>query len=224
MTAPLDHMETATDTLFRYRLRYMRIEDIPRIYEIDQLSFSIPWTPKSYSFEINDNLTSHMVALETVPAGARPRGLLDFLRRAVPQAPLIVGYGGVWIVAGEAHISTIATHPDWRRKGLGEVLLHGMIGRALQLKSDYCVLEVRQTNLNAQALYTKYGFEVVGRRKGYYRDNNEDALLMHVGLVSDEYHAKFAVLSAALAARIAVDNTLPTGDPRGRTPESDEMG
>jgi ribosomal-protein-alanine N-acetyltransferase len=201
----------------------MRIEDIPRIYEIDQLSFSIPWTPKSYSFEINDNLTSHMVALETVPNSVRPRGLLDFLRRAVPQTTTIVGYGGVWIVAGEAHISTIATHPDWRRKGLGEVLLNGMIGRALQLKSDYCVLEVRQTNLNAQALYVKYGFEVVGRRKGYYRDNNEDALLMHVGLISEEYHAKFAALTTALYERIPVDNTLPTGDPRGRTPESSEM-
>jgi ribosomal-protein-alanine N-acetyltransferase len=211
-------MENHTDT--HYRLRYMRIEDVTRIYEIDQLSFSIPWTPKSYVFEINDNQTSHMIALETVQESPRPRGLLDFFRRSVTPTPAIVGYGGVWIMAGEAHVSTIATHPDWRRRGLGEVLLNAMIGRSIQLRSDYCVLEVRQTNLNAQALYQKYGFEAVGRRKGYYRDNNEDALLMHVGLLGEEYLARFAVLTAALIARIPVENTLETGDPRGRTAEN----
>jgi len=200
-----------------YRLRYMKIEDVTRIYEIDQLSFSIPWTPKSYTFEINDNQTSHMIVLETVPETSRPRGLLDILRRSASPAPMIVGYGGVWIMAGEAHISTIATHPDWRRKGLGEVLLNAMLRRSLQLKSDYCVLEVRQTNLNAQALYRKYGFEVVGRRKGYYRDNNEDALLMHVGLVGEEYPIRFAALTNALSVRISVENTLETTDPHGRT-------
>jgi [ribosomal protein S18]-alanine N-acetyltransferase len=200
------------------RLRYMRMEDVTRIYEIDQLSFSIPWTPKSYAYEINDNDTSHMIVLETIPDGqGRPRGLLDFLRRPLTPAPLIVGYGGVWIISGEAHVSTIATHPDWRRKGYGEILLNAMLRRALQLQSDYCVLEVRQSNLNAQALYRKYGFEVVGRRKGYYRDNNEDALLMHVGMIGNDYAAKFEVLSAALAARIPVENNLERDDPRGRT-------
>src|SRR5437868_797569 len=117
-------MENHTDT--HYRLRYMRIEDVTRIYEIDQLSFSIPWTPKSYAFEINDNQTSHMIALETVQESSRPRGLLDFFRRSAAPTPAIVGYGGVWIMAGEAHVSTIATHPDWRRRGLGEVLLNAM--------------------------------------------------------------------------------------------------
>ncbi len=78
----------------------------------------------------------------------------------------------------EAHISTLASHPDWRGQGVGELLLLAMIDRAAEIGGEVVTLEVRVTNNVAQALYQKYGFQVAGRRKGYYSDNGEDALIM----------------------------------------------
>ena len=94
----------------------------------------------------------------------------------------IVGYGGLWKIEGEAHISTIATHPNQRGNGYGEILLAGMFGKALRLRAEYIVLEVRVSNAIAQSLYQKYGFNRVKRKRNYYRSDNEDAWDMRVPL------------------------------------------
>lgn len=201
----------------QYMLRYMRLDDINRVFEIDQQSFALPWQPRSYHYEINDNATAHMVILETASNAPKSGGLFGFLRLNKPLPTVTVGYGGLWLIAGEAHISTIAVAPESRGKGLGEVLLNGMLGRVLALRAEYCVLEVREHNPTAQALYTKYGFTVVGRRKNYYRDNHEDALLMHVGRFDAAYRERFESLTVALQARITYEDRLQSSDPRGRT-------
>ena len=95
---------------------------------------------------------------------------------------VVVGYGGLWKIEGEAHISTIAIHPDHRRRGFGEILLAGMFGKALRLNAKYIVLEVRVSNEAAQRLYRKYGFARHGRKRNYYRSNREDAYDMRVSL------------------------------------------
>ena len=101
--------------------------------------------------------------------------------------PAIIGYAGMWLIDGEAHISTIAVHPDFRSRGLGEVLLAGILSRGMFLDAEYSVLEVRVSNHSAINLYKKYEYEIVGRRKRYYRDNNEDALIMTVNNLDQAY-------------------------------------
>ncbi|PJF30612.1 MAG: ribosomal-protein-alanine N-acetyltransferase [Candidatus Thermofonsia Clade 1 bacterium] len=179
-----------------YTLRYMRLQDIPHVMEIDQLAFSTPWSMNSYIFEINDNRSAHMIVLE---------------REGEPLC--IVGYGGMWLIEGEAHISTIATHPNWRGQGLGEVLLGGMVLRGMRLGATYCVLEVRVSNVPAINLYRKYEFQIVSVRKGYYRDNNEDAYLMHLTPLDAAYLERFKARWQALQARVTFTDLLSLGRP-----------
>ena len=199
-----------------YTLRYMLPEDIPQVVELDRLSFPIPWSSRSYVFEISDNLASHMVTLEAGVDMRRSHGVLAALRRlgGTSKISTIAGYGGFWLIDGEAHISTIATHPKLRRRGLGEVLLAGMLSRSIALNAEYSVLEVRVSNNTAINLYRKYEYEIVGRRKNYYRDNNEDAFLMHLAPIDEAYRARFAERLLALQARVLYTDCLTQQPPR----------
>lgn len=175
-------------------LRYMQLPDIKQVAAIDHSSFQPPWSPDSYAFEIKESSVSHMVVLDRQsnpppPAKARQNGWLanlgDKLRgnaNARNGRGAIVGYGGLWKIEGEAHISTIATHPRQRGNGYGEILLAGMVGKALRLNAEFIVLEVRVSNAIAQSLYQKYGFRRYGRRRNYYRSDNEDAWDMRVAM------------------------------------------
>jgi ribosomal-protein-alanine N-acetyltransferase len=187
-----------------YTLRYMRMEDVPQVLEVDKLSFPLPWSSRSYAFEINDNNSSHMITLEAAQEVAQGRGLmgaLKWLRRSSP-ARLIAGYAGFWLIDGESHISTIAVHPNFRGRGLGEVILAGSLNRAIILKAEYSVLEVRVSNESALNLYRKYEYQVVGERKNYYRDNNEDAYLMHLAPLDTAYQQRFAERLEKLRQRV----------------------
>ncbi|MDW8299067.1 MAG: ribosomal protein S18-alanine N-acetyltransferase [Anaerolineae bacterium] len=184
-----------------FTLRYMRLQDVPHVMVIDRLAFQTPWSMNSYIFEINDNRSAHMIVLEQNS-----------------ETPLIVGYSGMWLIDGEAHISTIATHPDWRGRGLGEVLLAGMVLRSMHLGATYSVLEVRVSNVPAINLYRKYEFQIVSVRKGYYRDNNEDAYLMHLTPLDAAYAERFAARWRALQARVAFTDLLSLGRPSGCEP------
>jgi ribosomal-protein-alanine N-acetyltransferase len=139
-------------------IRRMRLEDVPAVHEIDMLSFSLPWPERSFRFELTENLVS--------------RGWVTEVDGQI--AAMLV----LWLIIDEAHIATLAVHPDFRRQGIGEkILIHAL--RAAQDEGvRRAFLEVRAGNSAAQAMYKKYGFEVTGVRPGYYKDNNEDALLM----------------------------------------------
>lgn len=185
-------------------LRYMQLPDIPQVVTIDNLAFDPPWSARSYSYEVSESNYSHMVVLEQEDA-ARPvngwRRIVQNLSGAREPEKHILGYGGLWHIMDEAHISTIATHPDFRGRGLGEVLLAGMIRRALTLKADYLVLEVRVSNTTAQNLYTKYDFKTVGVKRRYYHNNGEDAYEMHLYFEAPDFRAAFEARFAALAAK-----------------------
>ena len=157
----------------------MEPADISEVAEIDRLSFPIPWGSTSYEYELTENRAAHFIVAVDGEAG-RPR--VNWLSRLLGYPPQrkVIGYAGFWLVVDEAHIGTIAVHPAWRGQGLGEQLLVVLLHDAIEHAALTATLEVRVSNHVAQSLYSKYAFEAVGRRKQYYRDNNEDALLMTV--------------------------------------------
>jgi ribosomal-protein-alanine N-acetyltransferase len=121
----------------------------------------------------------------------------------------VLGYGGFWAIVDEAHISTIAVHPDWRGRGLGAMVLAALIDTAILRGAAEVTLEVRVSNEIAQNLYRRYGFVEVGRRKKYYRDNNEDALIMTAPRVDGpSFLERFADLKAALKHRLSQGEEL----------------
>lgn len=171
-------------------VRYMRVRDIPEVMVIDRASFTPPWPERSYRFEINESQVSYMTVLERKEA--HPITGLRKLWRQLggdydPTEPMmvVVGYGGLWKIEEEAHISTIASHPDYRGHKYGEILLASMVKRAIVLGAEYVVLEVRVSNTVAQNLYKKYGFEIRGVKKGYYHHDKEDAYDMWLDLTDD---------------------------------------
>jgi ribosomal-protein-alanine N-acetyltransferase len=165
----------------------MEQEDISEVVEIDRESFDPPWTRNSYAFEIAESTYTYMTTLvrNELQELQGLKSLLFHLRgnHGIPivKKTVVVGYGGLWKIAEEAHISTIASHADYRGCGYGAVLLVGMIQRAMMLGAEYIVLEVRVSNKVAQNLYRKFGFHIVALKEKYYR-NGEDAYDMRLRL------------------------------------------
>ena len=141
-------------------IRRMTLADVPAVHEIDLLSFSLPWPERSFRFELTENQVS--------------RGWVTEVDGKV--AAMLV----LWFIVDEAHIATIAVHPDFRRQGIGEQILLYALRAARTEGAQRAFLEVRAGNVAAQAMYRKYGFTVAGVRRGYYKDNNEDAFLMNL--------------------------------------------
>jgi ribosomal-protein-alanine N-acetyltransferase len=185
----------------------MRLDDVPEVMAIERESFPLPWPERAYRYELSQNQNSHYVVLRPTSepdAGHWWHGLRPVWRRKT--CPKIIGYGGFWMIAGEAHISTIAVDPAWRRRGLGELLLWDMLNRAVPLEAFEATLEVRVSNQVAQNLYHKYGFERVGRRRRYYQDNGEDAWIMTIAnFDSPAYQSRLAQLGRDLQLRLQQD-------------------
>ncbi len=197
-------------------LRYMTVADLPQVAEIDQLSFDIPWSEKSYRYEINESNQSFMVVLEW----SRERVATRWQRwlNIHPYVEhRIIGYGGMWFIAGEAHVSTIAVHPKGRGFGWGEVLLAGMVRRGLVLGADEVALEVRVSNRRAQKLYEKYEFKRVDVKSRYYRNNNEDAYDMRLDIQDSSTCLRFEERYEALFKRHQlIDDFSPYAPPHAR--------
>jgi ribosomal-protein-alanine N-acetyltransferase len=185
----------------------MRLEDITTVSVIERLVYSRPWPVEAYRYEILENSRSHYYVVRLRDAAERQpaHGLKAALRRALSGPELdesLLGYAGLWLMADEAHVSTLAVHTRWQGKGLGELLLATLVARAIELEAQFITLEVRVSNYRAQNLYRKYGFHQTGRRYRYYSDNNEDALIMTTDApCSDAYRAKLLGLLEALDAR-----------------------
>jgi ribosomal-protein-alanine N-acetyltransferase len=193
-----------------YIVEPMRWDDVPTVMEIERESFPLPWSSYTYRHELTENKNSHyIVARSRLPEADRRK----WWRRLLRQGTLpIVGYGGFWLVADEAHISTLAVAQKHRGKGLGELLLISMMEQAISMRAAMVTLEVRVSNQVAQNLYRKYGFVITGSRPRYYRDNEEDANIMTVeGIASSEYKRKLTELQAALAARLRDEVGQPAG-------------
>lgn len=189
-----------------YKVEPMQWVDVPEVTAIERDSFSLPWSDYTYRHELLENRNSHYFVVRRLNGQrSQPSNWLARLLRRPRPAP-IVGYGGFWLVIDEAHISTIASALAWRGHGLGELMLLAMIERSIELGASMVTLEVRVSNAVAKNLYHKYGFEIVGQRPRYYRDNDEDADLMTVdGIQSAEYQARLRDLRVALEERLRHD-------------------
>lgn len=195
----------------------MRETDVPRVQEIERQSFSTPWSTATYLRELRSPDHSRYIVARTsrnrppdpIPEPERRRSWLAQLlpgrfNSSTPPSPYaVVGYGGIWLTYNEAHITTIASAFEVRGRGVGELLLNGLIDVGLELGAELMTLEVRVSNIVAQNLYLKYGFEARGTRKRYYTDNNEDALVMWTDeITSPQYQARLHHLRTLLAERL----------------------
>jgi len=136
----------------------MRLEDVPAVHQIEQLSFRTPWPAHAFEQELRANRLARYVVARAGDA--------------------VVGFAGVWLMVDDAHVTTFGVHPDWRRQGIGRQLLVNLYELSVALRARQMTLEVRVSNGPAQALYRSFGFEIVGRRPHYYTDDGEDALVM----------------------------------------------
>lgn len=207
----------------------MRLEHIPAVSAIEKLSFPQPWPQNAYRREITENRMAHYIVARRLgqaprreipdePSRApqpqsgdligRIKGLLkptEPARSAQLEEELrsIVGYAGIWVMTDEAHITTIASHPDVRGGGIGEFLLVALIHRGVEIGARWMTLEVRASNSVAQNLYRKYTFKEMGVRRRYYSDNGEDALVMWTdALDSDSFLSTLEQNERKLAERL----------------------
>jgi [ribosomal protein S18]-alanine N-acetyltransferase len=160
-------------------LELMREADIATVQEIERAIFSTPWPRNAYYRELASRSSAHYLVLRqegpVEPAGIQGS---DF-------DPSIVGYGGMWRMYDEAHVTTIGVRQDLQHRGHGRVLFAGLVQAAYDMGAKWVTLEVRASNENATKMYEAFGFKVIGRRKGYYTDNGEDAIVMW----SDSIHS-----------------------------------
>jgi [ribosomal protein S18]-alanine N-acetyltransferase len=171
----------------------MGLGDLPAVHAIEHASFSAPWPDDAYRSEIE---TNHLATYLVVTVGDE-----------------VVAFAGTWLMVDEAHITTFAVDPRWRRRGIGERLLLTLLDVAIERGAREATLEVRLSNVAARRLYEKYGFRPVGLRPRYYSDNGEDALIMTTEpLGSSEMRARLAGLRAALLARDEADDIAGDGN------------
>ena len=130
---------------------------VPQVAELEKLCFSDPWSEQSIASELDNVLALWYVALD----GDR-----------------VVGYIGSQTICGETDVMNIAVHPDYRRRGIGQILIEELVREVKNLGSISLTLEVRSSNAPAVSLYEKLGFSQVGLRKNYYRNPKEDALIL----------------------------------------------
>jgi ribosomal-protein-alanine N-acetyltransferase len=201
----------------------MTMSDVPRVIEIERLAYPSTWPPSAYRKELQDNRWAHYIVLRdkkiaeervAVPATQEPErqrrffplSLLPSRSTATVQSPnlaSIIGFAGLWLMVDEAHITTIAMHPDYRRLGLGEFMLVHLIDISYDIGAKWVTLEVRVSNSTAQNLYRKYGFREAGLRHRYYSDNQEDALIMWTDEInSPSYKQKFQELKSVLMKKL----------------------
>lgn len=144
--------------LSKISIQQMQKSQVDEVALIEELAYGEHhWSKESFYNELANNLAHYFVAIDNGK---------------------IIGYAGSWQIIDEAHITTIAVHPDFRRKKIGEALLKKTIDLCYENKIKYITLEVRKSNSSAISMYEKYGFKSLGVRKGYYQNNNEDALIM----------------------------------------------
>lgn len=147
----------------KVNLRPMEVKDIASVHQVDQLSFALPWSERSFHFEINENPASRLWVAEVEDEAGQKQ---------------IAGLLVIWMILDEAHIGTFAVHPDFRRLHIGQSLLAKGLLEAQAEGATLSLLEVRRGNQGAQALYQRFGYKEVGLRPRYYHDNGEDALLL----------------------------------------------
>jgi ribosomal-protein-alanine N-acetyltransferase len=203
-----------------YLIRLMEKGDLAQVNKIDREAFPSQWPPPNYRQELQNRMAHYLVAIDdtrttTEKSERKPSRLAAWLApwrktaRIHDETPsskvrqYIVGFTGIWLMADEAHVTNIAVAQEYRRRGIGELLLIATIDLARELKAATMTLEVRASNIAAQNLYSKYGFTNMGVRRGYYLDNREDAIIMSTkNIDSDSFRERIQKLRESLAKKL----------------------
>jgi [ribosomal protein S18]-alanine N-acetyltransferase len=206
-----------------YLIRPMEKRDLMQVNEIDRQAFPSQWPPPNYRQELQNRLAHYLVAIDVTRTAVEDGGktpkkqskLAAWLApwrktgRTHDETPspktqqYIVGFSGIWLMVDEAHITNIAVAQEYRRRGIGELLLIATIDLTRELKATTMTLEVRASNIPAQNLYGKYGFMKMGVRRGYYLDNKEDAVIMSTeNINSAPFQEHIQQLRESLAKRL----------------------
>lgn len=157
--------------------------DAPRVIELEEAVFSPAWTRTAFERELAGNGMARYILLEDATGE-------------------LLGFGGLWLMVDEAHVVTVGVWPELRRHGYGRLLVHALVLLAQDCGMLSATLEVRESNAAARALYAAYGFYEVGKRKRYYADNGEDAVIMTTeAFDSAAYQRRLVRLRAELECR-----------------------
>ena len=148
----------------------MTLADVDDVVEIERQSFPIPWSRAAFIDELTRNERAFYIVTRD-------------------ESGTMTGYGGMWLVCDEAHVTNIAVHAGRRRLGVGTAIMIGLMGLAQSKGAKRMTLEVRVSNRPAQELYEKLGFRPAGVRPRYYMDNREDALIMWLDGISGALEA-----------------------------------
>jgi len=144
--------------MHKFNIRQVEAKDLAQIAQIEKECFTNPWSLATIEAEIEVNESAYYVVAE--------------------RKKQIVGYIGLWLIAGEGHIINLAVLPEFQKRQIASTLLYGLLEVTEKAGILRHTLEVRRCNFAAYRLYRKFGFEVAGVRQGYYQDNGEDALIM----------------------------------------------
>lgn len=166
----------------------MREADVPTVQSIERDIFSTPWPRNAYYRELSSRNSAYYIVLRRYPEeGAEGE---------------LIGYGGMWRMYDEAHVTTIGVRQDLQHSGLGRILFAGLVQAAYDMGAKWVTLEVRTSNDNAQRMYEGFGFKIIGQRRGYYTDNGEDAIVMWSDSI---YSRRFRQAFEANLARIRAE-------------------
>ena len=208
-----------------YCVRPMVKEDLTQVSAIDREVFPTQWPPPNYRQELQNKLAHYIIVHDTAKVVDDTEmqskenhhnflsHLLPWLRRddkenensKIFRSQYIIGFSGIWMMAGEAHITNIAVREQYQRRGIGELLLIATIDLSREHQAEMMTLEVRESNKIAQNLYSKYGFKQTGIRRGYYLDNREDAIIMSTESINSEaFLAQLHQFRESLAQKLPV--------------------
>lgn len=166
------------------RLRMLGERDAVAAVALDMAAYGRAAPETGFAKELRDNPVARYIGLEDAEGR-------------------LIGMAGSWYQLDEAHVVTVAVHPEVRGRGYGRLLLHALVDLAIQYEMNVATLEVRPSNEAARGLYRVYGFHEVGRRKAYYPDTGEDAVIMTTEeLHEGSYQRRFALLASELAERV----------------------
>ncbi|MDQ2098358.1 MAG: ribosomal protein S18-alanine N-acetyltransferase [Tychonema bourrellyi B0820] len=201
------------------KIKHLAPEHLPSAVELDRLCFGGLWAIEGYRREL-DSPNSDLLGLWTWEtedcesgqnrAGTGTPPLQIRAGTGAPPLqirPMLIGVGCLWAILEEAHIIMLAIHPSFQRQGLGQTLLWALLKSACDRQLERATLEVRDSNLAAVSLYKKFGFKEAGRRKRYYEDTGEDALVMwRSGLEKPEFQEYLAVEERQMRDRLHEKN------------------
>jgi ribosomal-protein-alanine N-acetyltransferase len=165
----------------------MEVDDLDTIMPLERVAFADPWTRRMYFSDLTDN---PLATYRVIRAGDDA------------DLPPILAWGGFWLLVDEAHIATVASHPQYRGCGLGQWLVVSLMEQAQDRGARVATLEVRASNLSAQKLYDKLGFDVVGMRRKYYRDGEDGLIMTTPPLDEPDMQARLAAAREDALARV----------------------